>query len=140
MGCITATYVTPLRKFLMCVTDGGNTCARMNTYLLESSRITGPWKLVTYLKNFGEQAYFLNLPSKFISADGRTAWLCYSANFALNWNGEKIQSNPPGSHYGLVLQEIMLLDRKREASFVRKSRVRLTPGSKNQPATLPPPK
>jgi len=49
------------------------------------------------------------LPSKFISKDGRTAWLCYSGNFAPNWNGEKIQANPPGTHYGLVLQQIRLV-------------------------------
>jgi hypothetical protein len=109
MGCVTVTYNSPLKKFLMCVTDGGNTCARMSTYILESNQLTGPWRLVTYMKNFGEQCYFANFPSKFISADGRSAWLCYSANFAPNWNGESIQSNPPGSHYGLVLQEVKLL-------------------------------
>ena len=82
MGCVTVTYNAPLKKYLMCVTDGGNTCARMNTYILESSRLTGPWRLVSYMKNFGEQSYFVNFPSKFISADGQSAWLCYSANFA----------------------------------------------------------
>jgi hypothetical protein len=109
MGCVTATYVAPLQKFIMCVTDGGNTCARMDTYLLEADTLTGPWRLVTYLKNFGEQSYFVNVPSKFISADGRSAWLCYSGNFAPNWNGEKIKVNPPGTRYGLVLQKIRLL-------------------------------
>jgi hypothetical protein len=109
MGCATVTYDCPLKKYLMCITDGGNTCARMSTYILEANRLTGPWKLVVYMKNFGEQCYFANFPSKFISADGRTAWLCYSANFASNWNGESIKSNPPGSHYGLVLQEVKLL-------------------------------
>ena len=102
------TYNAPLKKYPMCVTDGGNTCARMNTYILESTRITGPWKLVTYLKDFGEQAYFVNIPSKFIGPDGRTAWLWYSANFAPDWNGLKINANPPGSHYGLVMQKIQL--------------------------------
>lgn len=109
MGCVTVTYNQPLKKYLMCVTDGGNTCGRMNTYILESSQLTGPWKLVVYMKSFGEQCYFANFPSKFIGADGRTAWLCYSANFASDWNGDKIKSNPPGSHYGLVLQEVKLL-------------------------------
>jgi hypothetical protein len=28
--------------------------------------------LVTFMRNFGEQGYFANFPSKFISADGRT--------------------------------------------------------------------
>ena len=81
----------------------------MSTYVLESSSLTGPWRLVTYMKSFGEQGYFVNLPSKFIAKDGRMAWLCYSGNFAPNWNGEKIQANPPGTRYGLVLQQIRLL-------------------------------
>jgi hypothetical protein len=36
-------------------------------------------------------------------------WLLYSTNFAADWNGEKIGVNPPGGHYGLVLQKIELL-------------------------------
>lgn len=113
MGCVTATYIAPLKKFLMCVTDGGNTCARMNTYLLEADALTGPWRLVTYLKDFGQQAYFVNVPSKFISTDGRTIWLCYSGNFAPDWNGQTIAANPPGSRYGLVFQKIRLLEPNR---------------------------
>ena len=109
MGCVTMTYNAPLKKYLMCVTDGGNTTGYFNSYLLESDRITGPFKRVQYLHHFGEQAYFVNIPSKFISADGRTLWLCYAANFAPDWNGMKIQSNPPGSRYGMCLQEIRLL-------------------------------
>ena len=61
------------------------------------------------MKDFGQQAYFVNISSKFISADGHTAWLCYSANFAPDWNNEKILADPPGSGYGLVFQEIELL-------------------------------
>jgi len=37
MGCVTMTYNAPLKKFLMCVTDGGTTVSRYNTYLLEST-------------------------------------------------------------------------------------------------------
>jgi hypothetical protein len=109
MGCVTVTYNAPLKKYLMCVTDGGNTCARMHTYILESDKLTGEWKLVTYMKNFGEQGYFVNFPSKFISNDGKTAWLLYSGNFAPDWNNEKINENPPGSHYGMVLQKVEFL-------------------------------
>jgi hypothetical protein len=81
----------------------------MNSYILEADKITGPWRLVTYMKDFGEQGYFLNLPSKFISDDGHTLWLCYSANFARNWRDVRIKANPPGSRYGLVLQQVRLL-------------------------------
>ena len=55
--------------------------------------------------------YFVNLPSKFVSGDGRTAWLCYSANFT-NLAKEKhftllhvpflLEARPPGSRYGMV--------------------------------------
>ena len=109
MGCVTVTYNAPLKKYVMCVTDGGNTCSKMNTYLLESDDLTGDWKIITYMKEFGEQAYFVNIPSKFISPDGKTFWLMYSGNYATNWNGEQIVQNPPGSHYGVVMQKVQLL-------------------------------
>ncbi len=111
MGCVTITYNAPLKKYIMCVTDGVNTYSKMNTYLLESDSITGKWKLITYMKDFGEQAYFVNIPSKFISKDGKTAWLLYSANYWDEMNGEKIGVNPPGSHYGMVFQKIQLLNK-----------------------------
>ena len=94
---------------MMCITDGGNTCSKMNTYILESDNIAGAWKIISYMKDFGEQAYFVNIPSKFISKDGKTAWLLYSGNFAPDWNGMKIIANPPGSHYGMVFQKIEFL-------------------------------
>lgn len=108
-GCVTATYNAPLRKYLMCVTDGWPTYATMHSYILEADALHGPWRLVTYMKDFGQQGYFLNFPSKFIGRDGRTLWLCYSANFAKDWNGQKILPNPAGSRYGLVLAEAQLL-------------------------------
>ena len=108
MGCVTMTYNAPLKKYLLCVTDGGNTGGYFNSYILESDRITGPWKLLHYLYHFGEQGYFVNIPSKFISADGRTFWLCYSANFATSWNNLQIKSRPPGSRYAMCLQEVRL--------------------------------
>jgi hypothetical protein len=109
MGCVTLTYNPPLKKYLMCVTDGGNTVSRYHTYLLESDRITGPWRLISHLSNFGEQAYFVNIPSKFIGRDGRTLWLCYAGNFSSGWGGITFKSRPPGSRYGMCLQEVRLL-------------------------------
>ena len=108
------TYDAPLKKYLWFITDplegtGGTTIRGLygvpyNTYVLESGRLTGPWRLVAYLRMFGEEAYWLNLPSKFISPDGRTAWLCYSANWTRN-----IPEDPVGSKYALCLHEIKLL-------------------------------
>ena len=109
-GCVTMTYNAPLRKYLMCITDGWPTIRSMDTYVLESSGITGPWKIVTYWKDFGPQAYFVNIPSKFINADGRTAWLSYSANFSYALNDPAYVGNPPGSGYQWCLHEIRFLD------------------------------
>jgi hypothetical protein len=109
MGCVTMTYNPGLKKYLMCVTDGGNTVSRYNTYILESDRITGPWKLVTHMSNFGEQAYFVNIPSKFIGEEGRSLWLLYAANFSSGWGGTVFQSRPRGSRYGMCFQEMRLL-------------------------------
>jgi hypothetical protein len=109
MGCVTMTYNRALKKFLMCVTDGGNTVSRFNTCVLESDQITGPWKLVSHLTHFGEQAYFANIPSKFVSLDGRGLWLCYAGNFSSGWGGIVFKSRPPGSRYGMCLQEVRLL-------------------------------
>jgi hypothetical protein len=109
MGCVTVTYNAALKRYLMCVTDGGNTCAKMHTYIMESDSLTGEWKLISYMKNFGEQAYFVNIPSKYISKDGETMWLWYSGNFAVGWNGAEINTNPQGGHYGLVMQKIRIV-------------------------------
>ena len=108
MGCVTITYNAPLKKYIMCVTDGGNTVSKMHTYLLESDKLEGEWKIISYLKDFGEQAYFVNIPSKFISKDGKQMWLLYSGNFAKDWNGQNMVENTPGSHYGMVFQKIQL--------------------------------
>ncbi len=54
-GCVTMTYNAPLKKYLMCVTDGWPTVEKMNSYILESDNVTGPWKLVVYMKDFGRK-------------------------------------------------------------------------------------
>jgi hypothetical protein len=109
-GCVTMTYNPGLKKYIMCVTDGWPTIKTFDTWFLESDHITGPFRLISYLAHFGEQAYFVNFPSRFISKDGRTAWLCYAANFTNGWEGMKIPSNPPGSRYGMCLQEVKLFE------------------------------
>ncbi len=108
-GSVSATYIEPLKKYLMCVTDGQNTISRFNTYILEADVLTGPWKLITYMKSFGEQGYFVNIPSKFISPDGKKMWLCYAANFTNGYLHTNYSANPPGSGYGMTLQSIELV-------------------------------
>ena len=111
-GIVTATYNPGLKRYFMCITDGhrGVTSRKKYTsYILESDRLTGPWKMVAYMEDFGPQAYFLNILSKFISDDGETMWLCYSANYMegkrRNDPNYIAQTTPAGSAYSLSLHE-----------------------------------
>ncbi len=104
LGSVTITYDAPLRKYVMFMSrphDGVNTTAPYDVMVLESGALTGPYRMVHWLPNFGTQAYFVNAPSKFISADGRTMWMSYSGNY----NNSSGSEDPPGSTYSWVLRK-----------------------------------
>lgn len=107
-GSSTMTYNHILKKYILCVTTGLTTISKYDTYIMESDSLTGPFKLVTYMKNFGEQAYFVNIPSKFIQSDGETMWLLYSANYTNEFLNHKYERNPPTSAYGFNIHEIKI--------------------------------
>ncbi len=109
LGCVTATYLPGLRRYLLCASSGWPTTGTTDTVLLEAPDLTGPWSVVADLPRFGPQAYFVNVPSKFVSADGRTAWLCYSANYTNRWHDDTLRPDPAGSQYSLCLQELELM-------------------------------
>jgi hypothetical protein len=119
MGCVTITYNKSLNKFLMCVIDGWPGIADMSTCILEADKITGPYRLITYMKDFGKQGCFATIPSKFISEDGKTAWLSYSANFYEGYFKNRVKVNPVGSRYAWNLQEIKLLNKDQETSLLK---------------------
>ena len=58
-GVTTMTWIPALRKYLTLVstpsTDGGSTLGDFDSYILESSEITGPFRRVAYLRQFGPQ-------------------------------------------------------------------------------------
>ena len=86
-GVVTMTYMPALKKFIMCVSTCSwangtkSTVGPFDSYFLESSVITGPFKMVSYLASFGPQSYFVNIPSSLLDAKGG-GFLSYSANFA----------------------------------------------------------
>lgn len=119
MGCTNITYNKPLNKYLMCVTDGWPGIENMHSYILEADQITGPYRLVTYMKDFGTQGYFMTIPSKFISADGKKFWLSYSANFSEFYFKDRTRANPIGSRYAWNLQQVELVDNKQEETYLQ---------------------
>ena len=106
MGSVTITWHPGLKKYLMCVTDGSDWNGPYNSYFLTADALTSEWKIIDYWTDFGQQAYFLNLPSRFMAvskaADGWHLWLTYSAN----WNYTR--QPYPGSRYGFCLHEAVL--------------------------------
>ena len=64
----------------------------------------GQFELITYMEDFGRQAYFVNLPSRFISEDGKTMWMCSSVNFT----GQS--ASPKDGKYSMYLREFKLME------------------------------
>ncbi|CAL1137136.1 unnamed protein product [Cladocopium goreaui] len=111
-GVTTMTYIETVKRYIVCVstpTYSPFTEQQFDTYLLESENITGPFRYISYLREFGPQAYFVNIPSKFVGdfnpKDGSLRlFLSYSANF--DW--KKSAPKPAGSGYHWALQEVIL--------------------------------
>lgn len=106
LGSASATWIPGLRRYLMFVTHG-KSGTQADSMALEAPTLTGPWRIVTYWSNFGPFTYFLNVPSKFLSPDGRTAWLLYSANF----ESKPTNGTPEGSLYSFSIHEIRFMRR-----------------------------
>jgi hypothetical protein len=111
LGSATITYVDALDTHLMFTSapsDGVNGRGRYDTLVLEAKKITGPWRHVHYLPEFGPQAYFVNAPTKFISRDGSKLWLGWSANYG-NDADPGLPMEPFGSSYNWSLREFTLV-------------------------------
>ena len=114
-GVVTMTYAAALQRYLTVVSTpsvyGGSTLEQYDTYVLESATPTGPdFALVAYLRAFGPEAYFVNIPTKFadpaVRPDGTWEfYLSYSANFACRDCG---RPDPPDAAYAWVLQRARL--------------------------------
>lgn len=99
------TYIPGLRKYLLMTArlmENENNLPYNVLVFWESDHITGPYKMVHYLRDWGPQTYFPNIPAKFISPDGKTMWLCVASNYS------HPGSNPAQCRYGFSLHEIAL--------------------------------
>ena len=101
LGIANLSYNPGLGRYLLFVTD-----ARTNTHydllIMESETVSGPWRQAAHWERFGPAAYFVNAPTKFMSADGRTFWLLYSAN----WSEKETAGDPVGSAYSMSWHEV----------------------------------
>ena len=136
MGSTTITYNPGLKKYIMCTTDGWPGMKDMNTYLMEADQITGPYRLISYMKDFGRQAYFVNLPSRFIDSGGKKAWMSYSANFNQVYFRDRTRAEPIGSRYAWNLQEFLILDPESKKEIEGMSQEQIDPIKKRNNIAL----
>jgi hypothetical protein len=105
LGGATITWNPGLKKYILVVhhndkTGIGNSATEHRTIFMESDKITGPYKTIHYLTRWGPGSYFGNLPAKWISKDGKTAWLVIAANC---WSEP---ANPKQCLYACSMHEI----------------------------------
>eukprot|EP00929_Paragymnodinium_shiwhaense_P100045 TRINITY_DN62068_c0_g1_i1.p1 TRINITY_DN62068_c0_g1~~TRINITY_DN62068_c0_g1_i1.p1 ORF type:complete len:496 (-),score=18.09 TRINITY_DN62068_c0_g1_i1:40-1527(-) len=110
-GVTTMTYVPAVQRYIMIVstpTLSPFTEKTFDTYLLESKHITGPFHYITYMKEFGPQAYFVNIPSKFVDSETKDGSLRLFLSSSANFAAGNVTANPPGSGYHWTLHEVVL--------------------------------
>ena len=63
MGVVTMTYFQGIKKYILSISTSTlypSMTHQFDTYFLEADTITGPWSYVTYMRQFGPEAYFVN--------------------------------------------------------------------------------
>ena len=91
LGGATISWNQGLGKYILMIChhrdDGIGQYAREHRVIfMESDKITGPYKTIHYMVNLGPRTYFANIPAKWISEDGKTAWLVVASRG--NWVGK----------------------------------------------------
>jgi hypothetical protein len=105
LGSESITYFKAINKYILMTArlkEEEENLDHNNFIVLEADQITGPYKMVHYMKDWGVQTYFPNIPTQLIGEDGQTAWLTVAANYnAANFN-------PHQSRYAASMHEIIL--------------------------------
>ncbi|RDY61127.1 DUF7402 domain-containing protein [Flagellimonas nanhaiensis] len=70
------------------------------TIFWESDKITGPYKIVHYMRDWGAQTYFPNITSQFINNDGTSAWMTVASNYSVQ------NINPHQNRYAASMHEL----------------------------------
>ena len=105
LGGATITYNPGLKKYILVAHHNDKTGGypEHRTIIMESDVITGPYKTIHYMTNWGPGSYFGNIPAKWISKDGKTAWLVIAANC---WAQP---ANPAQCKYACSMHEIKFI-------------------------------
>jgi hypothetical protein len=114
-GLPAITYFPALKKYVavFCAGWPDGVGGQYDTWIAEADALWGPWSLVTYWDAFADQAYYAQIPSKFVKPDGRFV-LFYSGGWPgpmplpREWSKKPTISNLPNAKYTLCVAEFQL--------------------------------
>ncbi len=105
LGSESITWFPKLKKYILMscrLKEGEKNLPYNITSFWEADDITGPYKIIHYMRDWGPQTYFPNIPAQMINDDGRSAWMTVSCNYYKS-NG----FNPHQCRYGASMHEII---------------------------------
>jgi hypothetical protein len=111
LGNVSVTYDAGLKRYIMTLSRGNKVpddWNRSDFVVLHSAddSLTSGWRMVRIWHDFGTFGYMPNVPSKFVSADGRTFWMGFSTD---NGHRAGVVTNPAGANYSYDLREVRLV-------------------------------
>ena len=127
LGSESITYFPKMDKYILI------TCRLMEeeenlpynvTIFWEADAITGPYKIVHYMKDWGAQTYFPNIPSQFINDDGTSAWLTVASNYSVQ------NINPHQNRYAASMHELTFVLKDEPFEEVKQNLKNIAPMAK----------
>ncbi len=104
LGSESITWFPELQKFILMscrLKEEEDNLPYNATTFWEADNITGPYKIVHYMRDWGQQAYFPNIPSQHINKDGRSGWMTVACNYSVQ------NIDPHQCRYAASMHEIL---------------------------------
>ncbi|WP_282053879.1 DUF7402 domain-containing protein [Maribacter luteus] len=102
LGSESITYFPKMNKYILMtcrLKESEENLPYNVTIFWEADEITGPYKIVHYMKDWGAQTYFPNITPQFINDDGTSAWMTVASNYSVQ------NINPHQNRYAASMHE-----------------------------------
>ena len=136
LGSESITWFPELKKYILMscrLKEAEENLAYNVTSFWESDEITGPYKIVHYMRNWGEQTYFPNIPAQMINTDGRSAWMTVACNYSVQ------NINPHQCRYAASMHEIIFDVNGKNLPKIPSERKNIAPEAKVTASSFEPP-
>jgi hypothetical protein len=113
LGSESITWFPKLNKFILMscrLKEAEDNLPYNLTIFWEADKITGPYRIIHYMRNWGQQAYFPNIPAQLINDDGRSGWMTVACNYSVQ------NIDPHQCRYAASMHEIIFDVKGRDLS------------------------